>query len=483
MKIHHPSYGQPALFIGCDWITETPCMGEVYNPATGKKLADFPMAGPDHIQRAVTAAEAAFPIWSGMPHRERSAIMHAAARELRKDVETAARHMTLELGKPLAESLLEVENCAALLEWSASAAADLLEERELKAMPGYVSRTMRKEPIGPVAAISPWNFPASLATRKMAAALAVGCSVVVKPAEETPMSFQAVVKALDAAGLPRGAVNLLIGDPGQISAALIAAPEIRKIAFTGSTRVGKILAAQAGAEAKPCVLELGGHAPVVVFDDADLDKAIKLSVASKARNAGQVCISPTRFLVQDGIGDAFADGFAERFSKLVVGDGMDPDTQMGPLMSPARIEAVDALVQDAISHGARVLTGGMRLNRPGNFYSPTVLADVPPEARILQEEPFGPVAIINKFTDFDDAVSKANNTNFALGAYAFTGSQDRADRISAALDAGMVGVNGFGVVFLDSSLGGRRQSGYGREGGIEGLDAYLTYKFVAQAKI
>jgi succinate-semialdehyde dehydrogenase/glutarate-semialdehyde dehydrogenase len=482
MSIHHPGYGQPALYVDGEWIPETNSSGEVHNPATGELLATFPMAEPDHIERALASSLAAFQTWSGMSVQKRGDIMRTAAEELRKDAETAARHMTLELGKPLAESRLEMENCAALLEWSANAATDL-KNRELDDMPGFVVRTMRKEPIGPVAAIAPWNFPASLATRKMASALAVGCSVVVKTAEETPMCFQAVVKALETAGLPRGTVNLLIGDPGKISSALIASPVIRKIAFTGSTRVGKILGAQAGAEAKPCVLELGGHAPVVIFDDADLEKAINLSVAAKARNAGQVCISPTRFLVQDSIADTFTEGFSTQFSNLIVGDGMEPDTQMGPMMSPARIEAIDALVQDAVSHGARLLTGGMRLNRPGNFYAPTVLADVPPEARIMQEEPFGPVAIINRFTDFDDAVAKANNTDYALGAYTFTNSQKRADSISAALDAGMVGVNGFGVVFLDSSLGGRRQSGYGREGGTEGLDAYLTYKFVAQAEI
>lgn len=482
MITYHPDYGQPALFVDGDWIAESSRMSEVFNPTTGEVLASFPMAEPDHIDRALVSSLAAFSVWSRLTQEERSAIMRAAAGELRKISEDAARHMTLELGKPLAESRLEMENCAALLEWCASAAASLA-DRHLGPMHGFVGRTMRAEPIGPVAAIAPWNFPASLATRKMASALAVGCSVVIKPAEEAPMSFQAVVKALEAAGLPRGTVNILIGEPSQISSALIASPVIRKIAFTGSTRVGKLLAAQAGAVAKPCMLELGGHAPVVIFDDANLDKAVSLSVASKARNAGQVCISPTRFLVQAGVYDAFAEPFAKALSKLKVGDGLDPDTQMGPLMSPARIDAVDALVQDAVAKGARLLTGGKRLKRPGNFYAPTVLADVPPEARIMQEEPFGPVAVVNKFTDFDDAISQANNTDFALAAYAFTGSQERADRISKALDAGMVGINGFGVIFLDSSLGGRRQSGFGREGGIEGLEAYLIHKFVAEAEI
>jgi len=479
---HHPDYGQPALFVDGEWIVETQRKGEVFNPATGEVLSQFPMAESEHIGRALASSLSAFSVWSRLSHQERGAIMRTAAGELRKGSEEAARHMTLELGKPLSESRLEIENCATLLEWSASAVATLA-DRKLDAMPGFVARTMRTEPIGPVAAIAPWNFPASLAARKMASALAAGCSVVVKPAEETPMCFQSVVKALEAAGLPRGTVNILIGDPGQITSTLITSPVIRKIAFTGSTRVGKLLAAQAGAEAKPCVLELGGHAPVVVFDDADLDRVINLSIAAKARNAGQVCISPTRFLVQDGVFEAFAEPFAKGLSRLKIGDGQDPDTQMGPLISPARIEAVDTLVQEAVAKGGRLLTGGRRLNRPGNFYAPTVLVDVPPDARIMQEEPFGPVAVVNRFTDFDDAVSHANNTDFALAAYAFTGSQDRADRISRALDAGMVGINGFGVVFLDSSLGGRRQSGYGREGGIEGLEAYLTQKIVAQAEI
>lgn len=480
MALQNRDYGIPALFIDGEWVSHTARMGDVRNPATGEFLANFPFAEPAHIDRALSSSLAGFEVWRKMPHEARCDLMHRAARLLREKAEVAARHMTLELGRPIAESRLEMENCANLLDWCATAAGEH-HDRALADRAGFVAQTVRKEPVGPVAAFATWNFPASLATRKMASALAVGCSVIVKPAEETPCSFKSVVEALDAAGLPRGVVNLLLGDPVEISRRLITSPVIRKIAFTGSTPVGKQLAALAGSEAKPCVMELGGHAAVVVFEDADIDRAIALSVATKSRNAGQVCISPTRYLVQEGVHKRFATGFATAFSALRLGDGFDPETQMGPLISQRRLESVDALVQDAIAQGAHLLTGGTRLNRPGNFYAPTVLVDVPDEARIMHEEPFGPVAIINRFSDLDDAVAKANSTDFALAAYAFTGSQETAKQVSDALDAGMVGINGYGVVFLDSPLGGRRQSGFGSEGGYEGLDAYRIVKFVSQA--
>ncbi|MBL4632146.1 MAG: aldehyde dehydrogenase family protein, partial [Paraglaciecola sp.] len=344
-------------------------------------------------------------------------------------------------------------------------------------------RTIRKEPIGPVAAFPAWNFPASLATRKMASAISVGCSVIVKPAKKTPVSFMAVVDALNKAGLPKGVVNVLMGDSALISKKLIESPVIKKISFTGSTPVGQQLAALAGDQAKPCVMELGGHAPVLIFNDADIEKSINLSVATKSRNAGQVCISPTRFFVQDGIYDQFLTGFADKFSNLCIGNGLDPQTQMGPLANPRRIAEIDALVQDAVDKGARLITGGKRINRAGNFYEATVLADVPPTARIMQEEPFGPIAIINKFGTYEEAIEKANNTDFALASYAFSGSQETIDNLGRDLDSGKVGINGYPVIFLDSPLGGRRQSGYGSEGGYEGLDAYRIVKFVSQSEI
>lgn len=475
-------YTQPALFIDGEWVTQTSRYGEVLNPATDEVLAKFPIADEEQIERALASSEAAFEQWRKTSYDERIEIMHRAAAILRENAEHTARCMTMEHGKPFADSKGEVENCACLLEWCSTAAADH-DDRTLPELNGFVDRTVRKEPIGPVAAFPAWNFPASLATRKMASAIAVGCSVIVKPAKETPVSFMAVVDALDKAGLPKGVVNILMGDSSLISKKLIESAVIKKISFTGSTPVGQKLAALAGDQAKPCVMELGGHAPVLVFDDAKLDKAIDLSVTTKSRNSGQVCISPTRFFVQEAVYDKFLTGFTEKFAALRIGNGLDNDTQMGPLANPRRIAEIDDLVQDAVSKGARLMTGGKRLDRPGNFYEATVLADVPATARIMQEEPFGPIAIINKFSSYDEAIEKANNTDFALASYAFSGSQETIDKLGSDLDSGKVGINGYPVVFLDSPLGGRRQSGYGSEGGYEGLDAYRIVKFVSQSAI
>ena len=480
--MQHPDYAVPALYIDGEWITETPRKGDVWNPATGEVLASFPFAEPDQIDRALDSSAAAFELWRKTSYQERIDIMHRAADIIRKNSEQTARHLTLELGKPLVDSKAEVENCATLLEWFANAAANH-NDRALDDMKGFTNRTVRKEPIGPVVAFASWNFPASLATRKMAAAISVGCTVIVKPAKETPASFMAVVHALDEAGLPNGVVNLLMGDSSEISKKLIASPIIKKVSFTGSTPVGQQLAAMAGEQAKPCVMELGGHAPVLIFKDAAIEKVIDLAVATKSRNSGQVCISPTRFFIEEEAYDQFTDGFVKAYGSLRVGDGLEPETQMGPLANSRRVSDIDELVQDAVKHGARLLAGGHRIDRPGNFYAPTVLADVPDSARIMQEEPFGPVAILNRFSDYDDAIEKANNTDFALASYAFTGSQETADHLANDLDSGKVGINGFPVVFLDSPLGGRRMSGYGSEGGYEGLDAYRIVKFVSQSEI
>ncbi len=476
------TYTTPALYIDGEWITEASRYGEVLNPATDEVLAKYPIASEDQINQALASAAAGFERWRKTSYEERIDIMHRAAAIIRENAEHTARCMTMEHGKPLADSKAEVENCASLLEWCSTAAADH-NDRTLPELTGFVDRTVRKEPIGPVAAFPAWNFPASLATRKMASAIAVGCSVIVKPAKETPVSFMAVVDALDKAGLPKGVVNILMGDSALISKKLIESPVIKKISFTGSTPVGQQLAALAGDQAKPCVMELGGHAPVLIFDDADLEKAIDLSVTTKSRNSGQVCISPTRFFVQEAIYDQFLSGFSEKFAALRLGNGLDEDTQMGPLANPRRIGELDALVEDAVSKGATLVTGGKKLDRAGNFYEATVLANVPDSARIMQEEPFGPIAVINKFKQYDEAIEKANNTDFALASYAFSGSKETIDKLGRDLDSGKVGINGYPVVFLDSPLGGRRQSGYGSEGGYEGLDAYRIVKFVSQSVI
>lgn len=473
------SYKSPALLIDGQWISDTGASQPVTNPATGEKIGAVPLADAALIDRALQAAQRGFETWRATAHDERAAIMKLAAGLLRERLEEAARHMTLEQGKPLAEARAEMESCAALLEWCPDEAARI-ETRDLPERPGFQRLSVRREPIGPVAAFSPWNFPASLAGRKTASALSVGCSVIVKPAEETPACFGYVARALQEAGLPDGVLNVLYGDPAEVSTRLIESPVIRKIAFTGSTAVGCKLAAQVGAQAKPCVMELGGHAPVVVCDDADIARAAELSVVSKYRNAGQVCVSPTRFFVQDKVYDAFVDAFVERAGGLRVGDGLDPETQMGPLANDRRVEAIDSIIRDAVAKGADRRLGGELPNVPGNYYPATVLADVPDEARVMQEEPFGPLAVMNRFSEIDEVLERANGTPFALGAYAFTRSRERIAQLSEGLDAGMVGMNGYSIVFTDSPLGGRRFSGYGSEGGREGIEAYLMTKFVSE---
>lgn len=476
----HPSYTPPSLFVAGEWIDETGQSIPVFNPATGQAMGQVPFATPEIVDRALDAAEPAFRLWRATPLAEREAIMKRAAGELRATMKQAVEHLVMEMGKPAAEARSEMENCALLLEWACEAAAEIT-ERRLPDREGFRDLRVRREPIGPVLAIAPWNFPASLAARKMAAALSVGCPVIARPAPETPAAFGYVARALDRAGLPRGVLQVIYGDPETTVYPLIDSPVIRKLAFTGSTRVGSLLAARAGAKAKPCVMELGGHAPVIVCEDADLDRAIELSVVSKYRNSGQVCVSPTRFFVHDSLADRFAEGFVEAARSIRVGDGLDPETQMGPLANERRVEAIDALVRDAEKAGGSVRLGGAPLNKPGYYYAPTVATDVPDTARAMSEEPFGPLAIINRFDDLDDVLERANSTPYALGAYAFTGSDGTADRLAGALDAGMVGINSYSIVFTDSPIGGRRASGFGSEGGPEGIAAYLIPKFTSLA--
>jgi succinate-semialdehyde dehydrogenase/glutarate-semialdehyde dehydrogenase len=471
-------YDDLALYVAGEWITKSGSSQEVVNPATGEVIGVLPHADRTITDRALDAAATSFRSWSRSLPSDRAAILRRAANIIRRDLEHSAELMTLEQGKPLAESRSEYNTCAMLLEWGADAAMQeagrILPDRD-----GPRRLAVRKEPIGPVVALSPWNFPASIATRKVATALAVGCTVVAKPAEETPASFLPVARALDEAGLPAGVLNVVYGDPAAVTEQLIDSDVTRKVSFTGSTRVGKLVAARAGAHAKPAVLELGGHAPVLVFNDADLEKTIALSVTTKVRNAGQVCIAPTRFFVQDSAFDAFSEGIVHGMENVVVGDGLEAGSIMGPLINERRIEAVDRLVEDALRHGAKLLTGGCRSNKPGYFYAPTVLADVPPEAQIMTEEPFGPIAILNRFKEFDEAIASANGNEYALGAYAFTKSDETAERVASEINAGMVGLNTYSVVFMDSPIGGRKMSGYGSEGGPEGLEAYRMNKFVS----
>ncbi|MDE1994211.1 MAG: NAD-dependent succinate-semialdehyde dehydrogenase, partial [Rhizobiaceae bacterium] len=337
-----------------------------------------------------------------------------------------------------------------------------------------------KVPVGPVAAFTPWNFPINQVVRKLSAALSTGCSINVKAPEETPASPAELIRAFADADIPAGVVNLVYGTPAEISEYLIAHPVIRKISFTGSTPVGKHLAALAGKHMKRATMELGGHAPVMIFNDADLEKAIEVTAGAKFRNAGQVCVAPTRFLVQDGIADRFLDGFVKAAEAIKVGNGLEDGVTMGPLANERRIPAMEAMISDAVAHGAEIRTGGRRIGNKGNFFEPTVLAHVPTSAKVMNDEPFGPMAIVNRFSDFDDAIAEANRLSFGLASYAFTGSVKTAHELGRRVEAGMLTINHNGLSLPEVPFGGIKDSGYGTEGGSEATDAYLETRFVTQ---
>jgi succinate-semialdehyde dehydrogenase/glutarate-semialdehyde dehydrogenase len=470
--VHYPPLN---LYIAGRWATAT-AASPVCNPANGHIIGQVPHASRAQLDEALESAADGFAIWQHTPPGNRAVVLRRAAVLLRERVDSIARTLTLEQGKPLAEACAEIAGCAAAFDWAAEEGARI-RERVLPPRAGSLRFAIRKEPIGATAAFSPWNFPVFLAGRKVATALGAGCSMIVKPAEETPGGFLAVARALHDAGLPEGVLNVVFGNPGEVSEHLIASPIIRKITFTGSTRVGKQLAALAGAHGKPLVMELGGHAPVLIFDDADIGRAVELSVASKYRNAGQVCVSPTRFFVQDSVYSRFVEAFCERVKAIRVGNGIEIDTTMGPMANGRRVESVEQLTSDALSRGAVCRVGGTRIDG-GHFFRPTVLTDVPDGARIMSEEPFGPVAVLGRFASLDEAIDRANGTPFALAAYAFTRSVETTAAVTDSLDAGMIGINGFTIAFADSPAGGRRDSGYGSEGGPEGFDAYLINKCI-----
>ncbi len=452
----------------------------VVNPATGEINATVAHAGRADLDRALEAADKGFRVWRRISAYERSKLMRRAADLLRERADAIARLMTLEQGKPLAEAKGETLAGADVIDWFAEEARRAY-GRVVPARAEGIYQLVLKEPVGPVAAFTPWNFPINQVVRKLSAALAAGCSIIVKAPEETPASPAELIRCFVDAGVPAGVVNLVYGVPAEISEYLIPHPVIRKISFTGSTVVGKQLAALAGAHMKRATMELGGHAPAIVFDDADIETAVKILAPSKLRNAGQVCISPTRFLVQEPVYDAFVEQFTARIKAAKVGDGLDPATTMGPLANPRRIAAMETLIADAVQHGAQVRTGGNRIGNKGNFFAPTVLTDVPRDARIMNEEPFGPVAVISRFAGFDDAVAEANRLPFGLASYAYTRSARTANAIAASVEAGMMSINHHGLALPEVPFGGVKDSGYGSEGGLEAIEAYLNTMFVSQA--
>jgi succinate-semialdehyde dehydrogenase/glutarate-semialdehyde dehydrogenase len=477
-----PRYGALQLFIDGNWIDGGGRVTEdVVNPATGEAIGSLPHASHEDIDRAAAAAGRTFRAWKATPAFDRAKVLRKAADLLRERVEAIATRVVLEQGKPIMEARHEVLAAADIFDYTGEEGRRTYGRIIPPRIPG--ARWMvTREPVGPVAAFTPWNIPVVIPARKISAALATGCTMVIKPSEETPAAVLELARALDDAGLPKGVLNVVYGVPAQVSEQLIAHDAIRKITFTGSTGVGQqlaVLAAKAGV--KRATMELGGHAPVLVFGDADIDHAVRTMVAAKYRNAGQVCISPTRFYVHESVHDRFVDGFAKAAAALKVGDGLDPATVMGPMANPRRVTAMEGFVADALDRGARLMAGGERGANRGFFYQPTVLANVPMEARAMNDEPFGPLAVTAPFATFDEVIEQANRLPFGLASYAFTQSSKTASMVGEALEAGMVGVNNNFLNMPETPFGGVKQSGYGSEGGTEGMDAYLVTKFVSQS--
>ncbi len=472
-----------ALYIDGEWLdARGRTTHKVLNPATGETLADLPLATLADLDRALDTAARGFRLWRARPAEERGAVLAGAARLLRERAERIAAIATLEEGKILTEAKAELAAAANLFEFY-SAEVKRLYGRVLVRPTGMLSRVMR-EPVGPVAAFCPWNFPILNPARKLGAAIATGCSLIIKPPEEAPLSALELLRCLLDAGLPKEVVSCVFGVPDQVSRHLLASPVIRKISFTGSVAVGKHLMKLAAEGGKRTTMELGGHAPVLVFDDADIGRALDVLVAAKFRNAGQVCISPTRFYVQEGIYERFATEFTARSAKVAVGNGLETGVQMGPMANPRRPEAIEGFVANAVAAGARVTTGGERAstaNDRGFFFKPTVLADVPLTSRVMNEEPFGPIALLRPFKTMDEAIEQANRLPYGLAAYCFTENGRRALLLGDAIESGMVGINTTGIAAADAPFGGVKDSGHGSEDGPEGLEAYMVLKTIHQA--
>lgn len=476
------SYPHLDLYIDGEWIARTAAgTFQVTNPADGTRLAEAPVAGADEVDAAAQAAARAFHGWAATLPLERFKVITKATGLLRARASEIARILTLEQGKPLAEATREVTLSADIMDVLAEEAKRMPERNVPPRLASVLAQTVQRVPVGPVAAFTAWNFPANLPARKLGAALAAGCSVVIKPAEETPATCLEFARAFADAGLPAGVLNVVFGDPVRISDTLIADPRIAKVSFTGSTRVGRLLGAKAGQHLKRYTAELGGHAPVIVCADADPVAGAKLAVAAKFRGAGQVCASPIRFLVHRSIYAAFRESFLAGTRALRVGPGLEEGVNMGPLIAERRIREMQSLVDDALQAGARLLCGGRRIDRPGFFFEPTVLEEAPPDCRVQQEEPFGPIGLLEPFDDLSQAIARANALPYGLAAYAFTRDLATSHRLGRELRAGMVGINHFGISQPETPFGGLKDSGMGSESGLEGLLAYTDVKLVSVA--
>lgn len=473
--IHYPDI---ELYIDGKWLPSSDHL-PILNPADESQIGLLPVATQRNLDDALDAAQRGFKIWSRTAPIERSRIINKAAQLLRERQEEIAHSITLELGKPIKQSRLEVIRGCEFFEWDA-AEGQRLYGRVIPSAPGIRYLVVR-QPIGSVAAFSPWNFPMSQPARKIAGALASGCSIILKPAEETPAGAIHIARAFEAAGLPAGVLNVVFGQPAEISSHLIAKNQIRLVAFTGSTVVGRHLTQLATQHMTPVLMELGGHAPVIVCEDVDPEITAVTSAVRKMRNSGQVCTSPTRFFIHESLYKPFTDSFVQRAKATVVGNGINENTDMGPVAHEGRIEVLQSFVNDAVQRGARLLTGGSRRAGKGYFFEPTVLADVPEDALILREEPFGPIAILNPIDSLQQGIERANNVPYGLAAYAFTHSAANVDQLIDGVEAGNLSINTLEASVPETPFGGVKCSGYGREGGDEGLLHYTVVKNVSHS--
>ena len=452
---------------------------DVFNPATGEAFAKLPHATTEDMDRALAAAQRAFESWRHSSPLERAKILRRVGEMSREQAQAIGRNITLDMGKPQAEGAGEVAACADHCDWHAEECRRIY-GRVIPPRQPNVRQMVVKEPVGVCAAFTPWNFPYNQAIRKIAAAIGAGCSIIIKGPEDAPSAVVTIARMFHEAGLPPGVLNVVWGVPSEISEYLIQSPVVRKVSFTGSVPVGKQLAALAGANMKRITMELGGHSPVMVFEDADIERAVSIMAAFKYRNAGQVCVSPTRFFVHEKVYDRFTADFIAYAKSVKVGNGLDPDSSMGPLAHERRVPTMDEFIGDAVERGARVETGGSRAGDVGNFFAPTVVTNLPDNSRLMTDEPFGPVAPIVRFSDTDEVIRRANSVPYGLAAYAFTHSTRTALAVQNGIEAGMVNINHVGHALAETPFGGVKDSGIGSEGGVETFDGYLTTKFITQ---
>lgn len=478
VKLTDPTLFRQQALINGDWLDAADgATVEVRNPANGKAVGHAPRCAVADVEHAIEAAHAAFPGWRVTPAKSRAQLLRRWFDLVLQHRDDLATIMVSEQGKPLAEARGEIEYAASFIEWFAEEARRVYGD----VVPSpWADRRMftLKQPVGVAALITPWNFPAAMLTRKAGAALAAGCTMVAKPASQTPFTALALAELAQRAGFPPGVLNVVTGDAATIGGVLTSHPLVRKISFTGSTAVGRQLLAQSAPTLKHVSLELGGNAPFIVFDDADLDAAVAGALASKYRNSGQTCVCANRVFVQHTIFDAFAEKFSAAVVQLKVGEGFTPGVETGPLINPAALEKVEAHIADALAHGAKLLTGGARHALGGQFFQPTVLSPCTPDMQICRDETFGPVAPLIRFADEAEVIRMANDTEFGLAAYAYTRDLGRAWRLAGQLDYGMIGINAGMISTAEAAFGGVKQSGLGREGGRSGIDEYLESKYL-----